>query len=315
MKLMIIFLKKKNIVYGLVILFLMALFSLFFFKNSRPAFNLSEGSPIKTDLTGDGKEDIIYVKNDNNKYYIEIKANDKTYTLEPDMDIKTLGIYSKQWPLKLNLVDISRDNIPEIFIQSSYRDNPLQHIFYWNGERFENIFSSSNNILGFMDFNNNKTTKVLSGNLTSERITMKNYIFANFKFYSYSYSYNDNFAGKNSVLTFINYIHSLPLGESSRPNDIFDPRISGKSIAAIGTLSGDNNKYTFQDALFMDTKFDKGGEISEVKWVLNFKGTSNINQEVSKNYNITLLLKPSMESSGEKIYKITSITANKMGPQ
>lgn len=315
MKLRVLFLKKKSIIYLLIILLLMFLFSFLFIQTSSEAFNVAETNSIKADLDGDGEEDTLYVKNDNNKYYIEVKTKDKTYNLDPDKDINTLGEYSKYWPLRINLVDISRDKTPEIFIQSSYKDNPLQHIFYWNGEKFENIFSSSNSIIGFNDYSSNKTTKVISGNILKDNISMKNYIYSNGKFYSYSCNYINAFEGRDSVLSFINYIQSLPSGEAIRPNEILDPEISGKSIAAIGTLSGENNKYIFQDGLFMDTKFDKKGDVSEIKWALNFRGVSNLNKDNIRNYNIILLLKPTKTSSDSFLYKISSISINKVGPQ
>lgn len=315
MKFRVIFLKKKKILYLLILLFLLIIFSVLYFKTSAATFNITEANTIKAELNGDGQEDIMYIKNDNSKYYIEVKTKDKTYSLDPDMNINTLGVYCKTWPMRINLVDISRDKVPEIFLQSSYKDSPLQHIFLWNGEKFENIFSSSNSILGFMDYNNNKTTKVISGNISGGKIVLKNYIFSNYKFYSYNYNYNDTFAGKDSILAFINYIQALPANEGNRPLDIFDPGINGKSIAVLGTMSGENLKYVFQDGLFMDTRFDKDGEISELKWILNFKGTSNITDGISKNYSLTLLLKPFKNSTQSYYYKITSIDLSKMGPQ
>jgi len=307
MKFRVIFLKKKNILYFLILVLVLLIFLVFFFRNTTTTFNVTEKNSIKADLNGDGHDDILNVKNDNNKYYIEINTKSKTYTLDPDKDIKTLGIYSSTWPMKINMVDISRDRIPEIFIQSSYKDNPLQHIFHWNGEKFENIFSNSNSILGFIDYNNNKTPKIVSGAIVNNKINLNNYIFSNYKFTSYNYDCKDTFMGKDSVLYFINFIQGLPNNEAYRPNDIFAPNISGKSLSTIGTLSGENNKYIFQDALFMDTKCDKDGEASEVKWVLNFKGISNANKYVAKNYTITLFLKPVNDSSASCYFKIYSI--------
>lgn len=309
MKFRVIFLKKKNILYFLIMLLLLLFFSLFIFQSKNTTtLNVTEQNTIKADLTGDGQEDILKIKNDNNKYYIEVKTKYKTFTLEPDKDIISLGFFSESWPMKINLVDISRDKTPEIFVQSSYKGNPLQHVFFWNGEKFENMYSNSNSILGFIDYKNNKTTKVVSGKIIDNNIYFNNYIFLNYKFKNYNLQCADSYMGKDSIMSFINYIQSLPNDEEKRPTEIFDPKISGKSLSKIGMLSGENNSYIFQDATFMDTKCDENGEVSELKWNLNFRGISNSDKNVVKNYNITVLLKPFKESTQCFYYKIFSIT-------
>ena len=113
--------------------------------------------------------------------------------------------------------------------------------------------------------------------------------------------------GKDSIMTFINYIQCLPNEEEKRPIYIFDPRINGKSLSKIGMLSSENNSYIFQDATFMDIRCDENGEVSELKWNLNFRGISNLDRNVVKNYNITVLLKPFKDSVQSFYFKIFSI--------
>jgi len=308
MKFRVIFLKKKSIIYFIIFFILLLLFSCFLLQNKNTTvLNITEENTIKEDLTGDGQEDILKIKTNNNKYYIEVNTKDKTFILEPDKNISTLGFFSESWPIKISLIDISRDKIPEIFVQSSYKENPLQHVFFWNGQKFENMYSNSNNILGFIDYSNNKTTKIVSGKIINSNIYFDNYIFLNYKFKSYNLQSTNSFMGKDSVMTFINFIQSLPNEEDKRPIDIFDPKISGKSLSKIGMLSGENKSYIFQDATFMDTRCDENGGVSELKWNLNFRGVSNLDKSIVKNYTITILLKPFKDSTQGFYFKISSI--------
>jgi hypothetical protein len=85
--------------------------------------------------------------------------------------------------------------------------------------------------------------------------------------------------GKDSIFSFIKYIESLPGNEANKPANVFYPGLSGDDIAVIGKLSGENNTYSFQNCVFKDSKSDKNGEVSEILWTLNFKGTSNVSKD------------------------------------
>ena len=202
MKLQIIFLKKKYIYYVLgIIIFTISLTFLFLFKTSAiSTFNIvNEAKMMQADLTGDGTKDILYIKTDVNKYYIQINSGDKSYYLEPSKKINTVGNYYLQWPMRLTLMDISRNNVPEIFTQASVNNKAVQHVFLWTGEKYEDIFSSTNNILGFVDSKNNKTPKMLSGNIKDGKLNLISYIFIQDSLKSFDYNYVDNYMGKTTV--------------------------------------------------------------------------------------------------------------------
>ncbi|MCS4449095.1 hypothetical protein JTS91_03705, partial [Clostridium botulinum] len=86
--------------------------------------------------------------------------------------------------------------------------------------------------------------------------------------------------------------------------------IGGKDISVIGNLVKENNIYTFQDANFKDIKNNKDGEISEIKWSLNFKGMSKQDNNLIKNYNIDVLLKLVDNPDDNYKFKIYSIVLN-----
>lgn len=311
MKLRILFLKKKYIYYAILgIALLILLIILLASKKSSPTFDITNNDKIKKiDLTGDGKEDLLYIKSQGDKYLVEVNTNNKSLALEPDKKLNSLGIYNAYWPMRATILDITRDKIPEIIIQSSYKNSPVQHIFKWNGETFSDIFCASNNLLGFLDSGNNKTPKMVSGNTAKNSINLSYYYYSNQSLQSFTYNNKENFIGKNTILTFINYIQSLPYGESNTPKDIFYSGLSGKDISTIGKLSGENNTYTLQDGIFKDTKWDKSGNPIEFNWTLNFKAVSNLQKDQISNYNINLILKPDENCDGhDGCFKIYSIS-------
>ena len=159
-----------------------------------------------------------------------------------------------------------------------------------------------------MDSNNNKTPRVISGSIKDNKIQLTNYMLISNKLQTFSYNYKENFMGKDTAMGFIKYIGTLPNGESTMPKDIFYPGLSGNDLDTIGKLSGENNSYSLLNASFKDTKWNKAGEISEIVWSFSFKGISNLNKDVSKNYVINLKLKPFGTDKDNFYYRIYSMS-------
>lgn len=311
MKLQVIFLKKKIIYYALAlfIISILLLFFLFFKKTSISTFNIvNETKMMQADLTGDGTKDILYIKAEKDKYYIQINSEDKSYYLEPSKKINTVGNYYTEWPMRLTLMDISRNNVAEIFTQASQNNKAIQHAFLWNGEKFNDIFCSSNNILGFVDSKNNKTPKVLSGNIKDGKMNFISYIFIKNSLKSFDYNYVDNYMGKNTILGFINLMTSFPLAELNISKEIFAPDLNGNDISLLSDLSNRKVYFNFQDAVFKDYNWDKDGNASEVLWTLNFKGTSISNVKETKNYTMELIVKLIPKLDKVSTFKISSIS-------
>lgn len=310
MKLRVIFLKKKYIYFMLLSLILfILLIILFLSKHYSPTFNnIAENKILKADFDGDGKEDILSVKKNNDKYSLNVKIKDKNFPVIPYKNSSTTFNYSSYWPMKITLMDVSRDKIPEIFIQTSNKDNPVQYVFIWNNKKFDNILSNSNNILGFIDCKNNKTPKVISGKFQDNTITLSNYIFLNYKFKNYNYdSDNNTFMGIDTICAFIKFVQTLPQSEPLNPKDIFDATLCDKELPSIKKLSSDNNTYIFQDSIFKENKCNEDGDVSEICWTLNFRGISNSDKNTVKSYTINLLLTPNEDSKNNYYFKISSI--------
>lgn len=313
MKYRVLFLKRKHIYIAAILVILIILFSVFLSlrrATTTPTFSLiTDSKIIKADLTGDGKEDVLYIRNENNKYNLEINAKDQSLFLEPDKKLATLGSYSGYWPMRVKLSDLTRDKIPEILVQASEKDLPVMHIFNYSGGKFNDIFSSSNNVMGILDSKNSRTPKLVCGNLTDSGIKFTSYMMLSDKLESYGYNYSQDFMGKATMQTFIKYIEGLPAKEADKPKDIFSDNMNGVDLSIIGKMAGSNNEYKFQDALFSDTKWDKKGNIAEISWIVSFKASSNIKNGVKTNYTLNVGLKPIAIKNDTK-YQIFSMEIN-----
>lgn len=309
MKFRVIFLKKRYIYFILLALILFTfLMILLVSKDYSPTFNnISQDRTLKADFDGDGKDDLLSVRKNGDKYTLDVKIKDKNIPISPYKNTSAICSYSSYWPMRISLMDVSRDKVPEIFIQTSNKDNPIQYVFVWDNGKFENIFLNSNNILGFIDCKNNKTPKVISGRLEGDAISLSNYMFLNYKFKNYNYDSTATFMGKDTMCIFIKFIQSLSQAASNKPKDIFHDNLSDKNLSIIEKLSSENNTYVFQDAIFRENKCNKDGDPSEVYWTLNFRGISNSDKSVIKNYTINVLLTPSENSKDNYFFKISSI--------
>ena len=310
MKLQVIFLKKKFIYYTLAIIVALVMIALFlcFGKGSLPTFNIiDENKMIQADLTGDGTKDILYIKTEKDKYYIQINSGDNSYYLEPSKKINTVGNYCSEWPMRLTLIDVSRNNVPEIFTQASTNNKSISHVFLWNGEKFEDILCNTNNILGFVDSKNNKTPKVISGNIKDGKISLVSYILIKNSLKSFEYNYVDNYMGKDTILGFVNLMTSFPLAELNISRELFSPNLNGNTISLLSDLSSRKVSYNFQDAVFKDYKWDKNGNATDLIWTLSFKETDSKNIKVIKNYTMELILKLIPKDDKGSTFKISSI--------
>ena len=311
MKLQVIFFKKKYIYYtiGIIIFTVMLTFFLLLRKNTISTFSVvNQSKMMQSDLTGDGVKDILYIKTDADKYYVQVNSGDKSYYLEPSKKINTVGNYYPTWPMRLTLMDISRNRVPEIFTQASLSNNAISHVFSWDGEKFNDIFCTNNNILGFIDSKNNKTPKVISGNIKDGQVTFNSYIFIKNNLKSYNYNYTDNYMGKDTILGFINFMSSFPLAELNISKELFTNDLNGNDISLLADLSSKKIHFGFQDAVFKDYNWDKDGNTSELLWTLNFKGSNLDDIKLTKNYTIELILKLMPLADKNSTFKISSIS-------
>ncbi|WP_346917129.1 hypothetical protein [Clostridium sp.] len=306
--------KKNNLYTKLFNIFLLALAILCFLKlffveyslKGKNVFNLSEESiVINEDLNNDNKKDSILIKKSNSDLLAQVNLNDnETYSLNYDKNLQTLGEYCKYWPVRVSTLDISRDNSKEIFIQSSFHNKAVQHIFSWNGNGYDDIFCSTNNLLGFIDSANNKTPKIISGNFQDNNIELKGYLYNQGSLKEFNNSLTTSLPGKDTINNFICLIESLPDPYLSVPT-YFYSQISGADLESIFRLANGSNYYKFQDGYFTDLAWDNTGNITCENWILNFRVIST--SDSKKVSNITINLMVNKYNDDDFPFKITSV--------
>lgn len=308
MKLRVLILKKRTVYYTLLSAVSVLIIIIFFVcRSSSATFSIkSENLIKKADLTGDGKEDILYIKVNDSDYSIQISTEDRSIVLEPDKGMKKLGTFCSYWPMHITLLDITKDGVPEIFTQASSDGLPVIHVFKWTGDGFKDIYYSECNILGFTDSRNNRTPKVIAGNMKDSKIALENYYFSDNNLQKFEYTVKNNTAGENTISSFVKIIEHLPQVEDDKYCDLFSPKININNVSAVKKLIDEKNKYTFEDAVFKDTKWNKSGEITEIQWTLNFKGVSLSDEKSIKNYSLLMALIP-QKSNGTVNFKIYTV--------
>lgn len=276
MKIRIIMISKQAIVL-LMLLVIGIILTSIFFSFTKPPQDLTSlptnsyvgnDKIVKKDLNGDGQEDILYITTKNNKYYMQVNSNNKTFFLEPNKKLNTVGTYLSFWPMGITLLDLSRDKIPEIFVQASQDNVPIQHIFRWDNDGFKDIFSSTNNVFGVMDSKNNKTPKLISMTMKNGTLDVQQYMIIGDELKNCTYE-NYSIPGLENVLLFIDLIEST--GEIKKLYDIFKPSLSQDELSILWKLDKTDYAFEFQDGFFQDIKWDKDGKVEEIQWILNFK--------------------------------------------
>ncbi|KEI14652.1 hypothetical protein Z959_09235 [Clostridium novyi B str. ATCC 27606] len=311
LKLKVFFFKRKHLYYFVFILVLIVFCAFSILSNGKSSyitFNTNSNKKfLKSDLTGDGKDDMLYILTTKNKYHLQATTEKRNFNIQPNKSLKTLGSYYPHWPIRIKLLDVSRDKIPEIFVQSSQSNVSIQHIFTYKDNKFKDIFCSYNNILGFIDNSNNKTPKILSGKLYGGEFNFENYIIIDNKLEKYNGNIKGTFMGKDSISTFINIITSLNGSYIPTKENIFHSNIDNNSLDMLPHLAGYANNYLFQDAMFIDTRCDKSGEPTNVQWTLNFRGTPMDSSGELKNYTLKVNLCRCNNCIDKYYFKILSI--------
>ncbi|MEQ8154526.1 MAG: VCBS repeat-containing protein [Clostridiaceae bacterium] len=272
-------------------------------KNSRDTLPVASSAELKNgiqkDLNADGKTDIIFVTSNEGKYCISADINNRNYILSPDASIATLGREYPYWGLRLYVKDISRDGIPEIFIQSSQENIPVFHIFSWNGVEFKDYYCSNNNVAGILNSDNNKTPKVYSGKVVNGIFSFESYMLLGNSFKNKSFD-DVNVPGKQAVIELIDAIES-PETPGNLP-DFFDSSSDKVNSSLLWKLEKNIYRYTFQDAFFIDDKWNKNGDIYSIKWQINFKRR---NIQTSKDDSFIVNAKVVLINNGYKVYSVS----------
>ena len=256
---------------GILVVFIL-FFYINFNENISVFLNLSKPNHIYYyDFDGDGKKDALTISEINNYYEIKIETSNKDYILNcSNINFLTICPY---YDLKVNILDLSRDNIPEIILSNYYNNSSQYCIFKWNGANFENIFCYNDNILGIINSNNSRTPFILKTNFLNNNNFSCNFIDNNT--IKEVTANNLNIYSLDEVSKFIDLIE-YPYEPTELP-DIFIPSISTDELKIFWNLDKYNYQYKFQSAYFYDNDWNDSGYPSSILWTLSFQKTNRNN--------------------------------------
>ncbi|MGL5615208.1 MAG: FG-GAP repeat domain-containing protein [Sarcina sp.] len=301
--------KKKFIIFTAIIIFIFSTFFtiiilnkiyLFHKLDTVPTFvSTTESSNYLIDLNGDGKKDVLYISSSKDNYSVSCNINDKVYSFDVKSPINTLGFATDYWPISIKFIDLSRDKIPEIIIQSNENNVAIFHLFKWTGNRFKDLYCSTHEIFGILDSGNNKTPKLLSFSLNDSIEDVEKNMIINNNIKNISYEKIDIF-GLESIKEFIELI-TISYNLYDLP-DIFSENLNYDALKTIDQLDKENYFYIFQDSIFNDESWDSKGNVETMNWNLRFRKVSKKDEKDSKLIEWKLSLK--RENSRFKINKI-----------
>lgn len=299
---------KKNKVLSYIIALLISfvfLSSYYFFATQDNAIEtivpITSKNNISFDLNGDGENDKLDISKESNSYILKVESRNKFYPLVSNDGSTLLGDSIGKWPVKLNVVDLSRNNIPEIIVQLSKENIPINYIFIWDGSKFINVFSSNDNIIGILNSSNNKTPELLSLSSSKGDDSIRSFIFLGNKLKDITFS-KLKLPGLSVIQEFIDLIEA-PY-ELSEPPNIFTSNIDSTELSILWGLDKAETRYSFQNGYFTDFKWDSNGNTTGITWTLSFEANKNsIDSTPAKE----LLLNLIIEDNGYGSLKISSI--------
>lgn len=297
---------KKNITYLILIIFTLILILLGLFNPSKNSQILSTTFAPSTSYTGydfdfDGKIDDISFISTKSSYSLKIKNSlGESLFRSNTYDYLLLDISSSCTP-NIYFVDLTRNKIPEIIVSGLKNNAPAFYIFRWMGSGFEEILFSSSNIFGILDYNNSRTSKVLTSSSEKGDESTKGSIITNKKVKDITFS-QPKIYSLSPIQKLIDLIQ-LDYEIDDAPG-IFTPYIPSEELALLWNLDKLTYHYTFQKAYFYDTTWDAEGKPTSLFWILSFE-KSNFSDSNSKPSEMILYVKSELDELDE--YKISSI--------
>lgn len=264
---------KKKFLYlllyiSLIILILTSLLIYKYNKKEASVFNpLATNKDLYYDLTGDGKNDTLRITKENGLYDIQIVSKDKIYNLS-SLCNNVLSEDISNWPIKVYLVNVSRNSVPEILVQGYKYKKPVCYLFGWTNEAFTILNENSSNVIGVIDSNTKKTPQFITLESSTANSSKKAYMFQdNERIDITNKSYN--IPDLDNILSFINLIQANY--ELDQIPNIFTENIAKNELSLLWSLDKDNCNYSFQNGFFYDDEIDKTNNLISLKWNLSFE--------------------------------------------
>ncbi|MDY6012668.1 hypothetical protein [Clostridium sp.] len=256
-------------------------------------------SDANIDLTGDGIPENIKIINNKNHSDLQITTFKKTILLSSLTSDNYISDYSNSYNMNVLILNISRDNKPEILIQGYKKNSPITYLFTYEQNKFVLKYSSKTPIVGLIDSNMNRTPQLYLLNGINTKKSFKNFMLINDELIDITKN-SKIIADYDKILSFINIV-SLDYEITDYP-DIFHKYIEESNISVLYKLDKDNFKYSFKDGFFYDNEVDSDGILQNIRWNVTFEKT---NKASLKKEEIIFELDLSREDS--KNFKISNI--------
>lgn len=298
---------KKNtqhyIIYFLILfVFFSSLFLYFNEKEYISVFNYSSNNIYSDfDLDGDGTLDKLEILKESNKYIINIHSQNNVYTLQDSNNNKYLGDINSSFPIKISIIDLSRDNVPEIIIRTTLNSKPINYVFTFKDNNFINILKSEYNLIGLLDSNNNRTPSIYSLPSTKGDSSATAYMVINNDAKDIT-AIKKKIPGLSIIQEFIDYVE-YPYELNNAP-DIFAPTISKDELSILWDLNKNINRFNFQSGYFYDYKWNNNGDFYGLIIELSFNQVDKKNASALEK---EMLLYLTIEYDSYNQLKITSL--------
>ena len=300
-KIIIIYKKHIKIILIVFILFI-SIFSISTYSHNKNIFTFSSNSKYYSnnnyDLNGDGIKDELSIYKLNNFYEIKVTSNNSEYLLNC-IDNNFLSV-CPNYNLKINIIDLSRDNIPEIILSNSIDNTAKQLIIKWTGEKFETIESLNNNILGIINSKNTQTPMIFSASVPNYKNSLLFLIDNNSICSLNSLNYTINSLSETEK--FVDLIE-YPYEILEVPN-IFSSDISYDELKLLWNLNKEIYQYTFQSGYFYDIDWNNYGSPNSILWTISFK-KNKISNSKDEGNEFVLYIEVSLDQYNN--YRISSI--------
>lgn len=300
-KIIIIYKKHIKIILIVFILFI-SIFSISTYSHNKNIFTFSSNSKYYSnnnyDLNGDGIKDELSIYKLNNFYEIKVTSNNSEYLLNC-IDNNFLSV-CPNYNLKINIIDLSRDNIPEIILSNSIDNTAKQLIIKWTGEKFETIESLNNNILGIINSKNTQTPMIFSASVPNYKNSLLFLIDNNSICSLNSLNYTIN--SLSEMEKFVDLIE-YPYEILEVP-DIFSSDISYDELKLLWNLNKEIYQYTFQSGYFYDIDWNNYGSPNSILWTISFK-KNKISNSKDEGNEFVLYIEVSLDQYNN--YRISSI--------
>lgn len=299
MKLKVLVLKKKQLIWAGIIFLLIVISAILLIRlGSRETVNTNSSTMTFSDIDidNDGKPDSIVIKPDDKtmEYNVDIiTSNGETLLLESDPSIKTLGYYSEHWPINVVVKDLNKDGIKELVIQSSDEKGPILHIFKYSNEKMERISSGRYSFFGTIKMPKDKENIIMLGAKRDDTLTLSYLQSKNGKFYPYTPTTSLTM-GKDALNDLITFIEKKEV-------EAFNVNIDSKMASVL-------SKGIFLDGIIEDVKFSSKNIPTECIYTLR---TASRNEETLTPITYKLKLSLTKYDNTNPEYRVSNIQVAK----